>query len=139
MFRVALHTAIVSTLYGTAFAKCPEGRNDSAPDWTYRPQLVMTPKATRSGYCDVVLDVDASGAVSGIQDIDCTDRAFRSHTREHIRQWKAEPGKAACGVQTRTSFVLGNEKGQILPARGGLEEWDLRGGTYATGMRIRRR
>ena len=139
MFRTALFAALIAVLGCPAFADCPEGRNDPAPEWTHRPQLVMTPKGTRSGYCDVVLDVDGSGAVSGIQSIDCTDRAFRSHTREHIRQWKAEPGRAACGVETRTSFILGDEKGQILPKRAGLEEWDLRGGTYATGVRIRRR
>ena len=73
------------------------------------------------------------------KDLDCTDWAFRDSTRKHIRQWKAESDKAACGVETRTSFILGDEKGQILPKRAGLEEWDLRGGTYATGVRIRRR
>lgn len=110
----------------------------AAIDWADLVTPAMAPQAVRSGYCDAVLDVDASGEVVAVRDIACTEDIFEPVSRSAMLEWQAEPGDVGCTMGSRASFILRNDSGKIVPIRGGLKEWDLRGGTATVGWRVRR-
>jgi len=125
---------------GVAAAICTGTESPAKFDrWVTRIPPVMSAKAERSEYCDAVLDVNVQGQVSRISAINCTDRFYEGVSRRAIMKWAAEPGAAACDVTARTSFVLGNGKGEMIPARGGLESWERKDGTLTSGTRVLRR
>ena len=107
-------------------------------EWVDLVTPAMAPQAVRSGYCDAVLDVSAAGDVLAVREIACTEDIFEPVSRSAMLEWMAEPIEAACTVETRASYILRNGSGKLMPIRGGLKEWDLRGGTTTVGWRMRR-
>ena len=107
-------------------------------EWVDLVTPAMAPQAVRSGYCDAVLDVSAAGDVVAVREIACTEEIFEPVSRSAMLEWMAEPSEAACTVATRASYILRNGSGKLMPIRGGLKEWDLRGGTTTVGWRMRR-
>jgi hypothetical protein len=81
----------------------------------------MPSEATRSGYCMVTFNVNRRGETTDVQTQVCTDQVFCEPTTEATTRWiyypKIDYGEVVerPGVESKMSFRLTNEHGQIIP------------------------
>lgn len=86
-----------------------------------RKQALVPKGAHRSGHCNLVLDVDASGQPNNVKIKFCTDPVFEQEAIKAVRQFKYRPkiidgeARPRKGVETRVPFRVVDEKGNIIP------------------------
>ena len=87
----------------------------------YRIPPPMPMRAQRSGHCRATFSIDTRGRTTDIGEMDCTMELFSAVAEETVRQWRYYPalrdGRPVRedGVETKLSFVLSNESGEIIP------------------------
>ena len=85
---------------------------------------VMPRSATRSGYVDVVFDVDGNGTPINIKSIYATEPKFIDPTLKSVGKWRYSKLDAGVnpasrkGVAAKVTFRLTDEGGRLIPARG---------------------
>ena len=81
----------------------------------------MPMSAQRSGHCRATFSIDARGRTTDIGEMDCTMDLFRDVAEETVRQWRYYPALRNSrpvredGVETKLTFVLSNESGEVIP------------------------
>jgi protein TonB len=96
-------------------------RVDGNPDPYLRLPPAMPSRATRSGHCDVRLNVDATGSPYKVEALYCTQSLFERPTVKAVEKWKYRPrivgGRPVPmeGVTNRVSFHLIDERGSLIP------------------------
>lgn len=84
---------------------------------------IMPPRAKWSGYCNLEFDVSPEGQPFNISARSCTEKLFERASIQSVRKWKYNPkivdGKpvSRTGVQSKISFKLLDERGNILPEK----------------------
>ena len=87
---------------------------------------IVPPRARWSGHCNLKFDVSPQGQTFNISTTSCTENLFERPSIQSVQKWKYNPkivdGKpiSRTGVQTKISFKLRDERGNILPEK--LEE-----------------
>ncbi len=83
---------------------------------------IMPPRAERSGYCDMRLNVSPEGETFSIEVISCTDNVFRRASIKSAQKWRYAPkikdgiAVTRTGVETRIRFDLLDARGERIPA-----------------------
>jgi len=96
-----------------------EANRDAAPCLRYPP--TMPQMATRSGHCDVSLNVSKNGEAIDVVARECTDPVFCEPTVEAVRRWiyypKLEYGEVVerSDVSSKMTFRLTDPNGKIIP------------------------
>ena len=99
--------------------KIPEGNEDAVPCVRMAP--VMPPDAERSGYCEVVFDINRKGRPYNINAQLCSEETFRDPTEITVGYWRYKPamenGRPVTqkGVRNKVSFRLSDESGLNIP------------------------
>lgn len=99
--------------------RIPVADRDAEPLLIIAP--VMPPRAIKSGYCQVKLNVTAQGQPFEIVATSCSQAIFRRPTIKAVQKWKYNPkildGVAVIrqGVETRITFNLTDERGFLIP------------------------
>ena len=81
----------------------------------------MPMRAQRSGHCRATFSIDTRGRTTDIGEMDCTMELFSAVAEETVRQWRYYPALRdsrpvrESGVETKLTFVLSNESGDVIP------------------------
>ncbi|PHR59273.1 MAG: hypothetical protein COA43_09025 [Robiginitomaculum sp.] len=92
---------------------------DALPLVRFPPR--MPPLANKSGHCKVTMNVNKNGRVSDAITTYCTDEIFREASLRSVQKWVFQPKLISgaplsrCGVETKITYRLMNEKGKIIP------------------------
>lgn len=82
---------------------------------------IMPPRAEKSGHCKVKFDVSPEGQPFNVVASYCTQSLFKRPSIKSVQKWKYNPkivdGRAVArsGVQSKISFKLADERGNIIP------------------------
>ncbi|MGB6317748.1 MAG: energy transducer TonB [Litorimonas sp.] len=82
---------------------------------------VMPPRATRSGHCQIGFDIGPDGRPFNVQALSCSQALFSRSAVRSVEKWTYRPeirdGLAVTrtGLKTKISFVLSDERGQVIP------------------------
>ena len=82
---------------------------------------IMPPRAEKSGHCKVSFDVSPEGAPFNVDATYCTQSLFSRPSIKSVQKWKYNPkivdGRAVArsGVQSKITFRLADERGNIIP------------------------
>lgn len=82
---------------------------------------IMPPRAEKSGHCKVRFNVSPEGKPFDVETTYCTQSLFRSATIRSVQKWKYNPkiqdGRPVgrVGVESRITFRLADERGNIIP------------------------
>ena len=82
---------------------------------------VVPGNASRSGHCDVRLDVSPDGQPFNVVATRCTDSVFERPTLRSVRKWKYQPrieggvAVAQTGLTNRVTYRLLDERGNLIP------------------------
>lgn len=100
-------------------------RDPSLVDADAKPLITVPAQfpadADRSGHCMVLFDVNTSGLPVNVATPYCTEPMFSSPSVQSVEKWRFAPrlrnGEAVsiCGVETKVSFKLMNERGDVVP------------------------
>ncbi|WP_083898933.1 energy transducer TonB [Robiginitomaculum antarcticum] len=91
------------------------------PKPTIRIPPVFPFQATRSGHCKMRFNVDPDGDPVDIQVVSCSDDVFEENSKISLLYWKYAPALMdgspvyACGIETKISYQLSDERGKIVP------------------------
>lgn len=96
-----------------------ETDRDAAP--CVRVPPLMPRMAIQSGHCDLAFNITSQGETIDVVATECTDPIFCEPTVEAVQRWiyypKLELGERVerPGVESKMTFTLSNESGQIIP------------------------
>ena len=82
---------------------------------------IMPPRAEKSGHCRMRFDVSPEGAPFNVNATYCTQKLFERASVKSVQKWKYNPkvvdGRtvARSGVETKITFRLADERGNIIP------------------------
>ena len=82
---------------------------------------IMPPRAERSGHCKVKFDVSPEGQPFNVVATFCSQSVFKRASTKSVQKWKYNPkivdGRATArkGVESRITFRLADERGNIIP------------------------
>ena len=82
---------------------------------------IMPPRAEKSGHCRVRFDVSPEGQPFNVVATFCTERLFERASTKSVQKWKYNPkivdgrSTARKGVETKITFRLADERGNIIP------------------------
>ena len=82
---------------------------------------IMPPRAEKSGHCKVRFDVSPEGAPFNVVSTFCSSRVFERPSIKSVQKWKYNPkivdGRpvSRSGVESKITFRLADEKGNIIP------------------------
>ncbi len=82
---------------------------------------IMPPRAEKSGHCRVKFDVSPEGAPFNVIATYCTQSLFERASIKSVQKWKYNPkivdGRSVSrsGVETKITFRLADERGNIIP------------------------
>jgi len=82
---------------------------------------IMPPRAEKSGHCKVRFDVSPEGQPFNVVTTFCTQSVFKRPSTKSVQKWKYNPkivdGRATArkGVETKITFRLADERGNIIP------------------------
>ena len=82
---------------------------------------IMPTRATKSGHCNMVFDVNAEGITYNIRATSCSQQLFMKASIKSVQKWKYRAsinnGHSAGfkGVKTTITFILNDDRGNELP------------------------
>jgi protein TonB len=82
---------------------------------------IMPARAERSGHCKVKFDVSPEGQPFNVVATFCSQSVFKRASTKSVQKWKYNPkivdGRATArkGVESRITFRLADERGNIIP------------------------
>ena len=87
----------------------------------FRAAPIMPMRADRSGFCEMMFDVNANGTTYNVRVLNCSQNLFARASVKSVRKWKYRPqtidGKTLPRADLRTtiSFELTDEQGRLIP------------------------
>lgn len=81
---------------------------------------IMPTRATRSGHCAMVFDVNANGITYNVRAASCTQQLFMAASIKSVQKWKYRAsinnGHSAgfTGVKTTITFILNDDQGNKI-------------------------
>ncbi len=87
----------------------------------FRATPIMPMRADRSGFCNMIFDVNANGVTYNVRALNCSQSLFARASIKSVEKWQYRPqtigGKAVprTGLRTTIIFRLTDEHGRLIP------------------------